>query len=360
MFSAAMMRETTMLWKRPRYNQDVYAWDLLEKGERNAFLGLVAEKKRGAYLALDELTKHVIIAGATGGGKTVAGQIIVEEALLRGVSVVAVDPTGQWTGFLHAMTDTQTRRLYTRFDLPLSAPRQFPTMMAPLTAENLPRIEECFTPGTIRVLLAGTVDTPTFDALLSRFIDQFFHASLPESKELRLLLVFDEIHRVLPRYGGTGAGFVALERAVREFRKWGIGVILISQVLEDFIGAIRGNIGTQIQMRTAYDEDLSKLETKYGKEITLSVVRAEVGTGMLQNAAYNVGNPFFIRFRPPLHSFEGLEKKELDEYLSLAAQLERWARTIHEPRTIPLAQRALAKGEFAIVKSYLEETERKR
>jgi len=40
-----------------------------------------------------------------------------------------------------------------------------------------------------------------------------------------------------------------VERACREFRKWGMGVMLISQVLNDFVGEIKANINTEVQTK---------------------------------------------------------------------------------------------------------------
>jgi len=35
---------------------------------------------------------------------------------------------------------------------------------------------------------------------------------------LRLIIIFDEVHRLLPKFGGTGEGFIQIERGAREFR----------------------------------------------------------------------------------------------------------------------------------------------
>jgi len=45
-----------------------------------------------------------------------------------------------------------------------------------------------------------------------------------------------------------------------------------------------------------------------------SLVRAEVGVAMFQNAEYNRGRPYFINFRPILHNTRRLPDEELDKY----------------------------------------------
>lgn len=54
---------------------------------------------------LNTLTKHAAVLGTTGSGKTVLCKVLVEECLLRGIPVVAVDPKGD-IGSL-AVTDKQ-------------------------------------------------------------------------------------------------------------------------------------------------------------------------------------------------------------------------------------------------------------
>lgn len=126
----------------------------------------------------------------------------------------------------------------------------------------------------------------------------------------------------MPKFGGSGEGFVQIERACREFRKWGVGLVLISQVLSDFVGSIKANIGTEIQMRTRDEGDLERIKTKYGEDILKSIVKASVGVGMLENAEYNKGRAYFIGFRPLLHSISRLSDEELASYNKYNEQIE--------------------------------------
>src|SRR3989442_2652967 len=55
---------------------------------------LVGHKIDGTVLTIDpaSLTKHSVVFGATGSGKTVLCKAIIEEAASRGVPVLAIDP----------------------------------------------------------------------------------------------------------------------------------------------------------------------------------------------------------------------------------------------------------------------------
>jgi hypothetical protein len=150
-----------------------------------------------------------------------------------------------------------------------------------------------------------------------------------ESRKLKALIVFDEVHRLLPKYArqtgislGGGEGYLAVERACREFRKWGLGLVMISQVLLDFRGAIRAVIATESQMRTKYEGDIERIKTKYGWEYSTAIPKLEVGIGMIQNPEYNDGKPWFIRFRPLLHDSFRLTEEELNIYEDYMKEIE--------------------------------------
>jgi len=66
---------------------------------------------------LNKLQMHTIIAGATGGGKTVAAQDIVEDVLSHNKGVIIFDPTAQWTGFLRKCEDDTMLKRYKYFDM---------------------------------------------------------------------------------------------------------------------------------------------------------------------------------------------------------------------------------------------------
>ena len=101
-----------------------------------------------------------------------------------------------------------------------------------------------------------------------------------------------------------------MEEEVREFRKWGIGLLMISQVLTDFKGAIRGNIGTEIQMHTRYEGDIKRVRERHGAAVSKLISRLPTGLGLLECADYNKGSPYFLEFRPLLHSPYKLTENE--------------------------------------------------
>ena len=181
-------------------------------------------------------------------------------------------------------------------------------------ARQIIDITKYMTPGEITVFTMNRLDTSDIDFFVANTVKQVFRANLDESQELKLLIVYDEVHRLLQKYGGSGDGFIQIERAAREFRKWGVGLVLISQVLSDFIGTIKANIGTDIQLRPRDENDLERIKIKYGEDMMRSIVKASVGEGMFENVSYNKGKPYFVSFRPLYHSIERLSDDILSKY----------------------------------------------
>ncbi len=409
--------------RKRRYLEKIDFTKLPTPGGRSGFIGKIAETHVGAFVELDRLTMHTLIAGATGSGKTVAAQVLIEEALKKGISVVVFDPTAQWTGFLRAQRNKEMIAQYKDFNMSPSEAQAFKGNIHVVKNPNDEiDVKKLLKPGEITVFVlnklkqtsepveaeaakapAGTgtkealpeqIDfvlehlkteaktTPArpsaeggaapsqIELFVANTVNRVFESNLDESKQLRMILVYDEVHRLLPKFGGSGLGFNQIERGVREFRKWGIGLVLVSQVLSDFVGEIKANIGTEMQMRTKYEDDLERIRQKYGDETLKSVVRSGVGVGMVQNSEYNRGAPYFVNFRPLLHNVTRLSDAELGDYETYNEKIQRFEKDAEALKArkidvfdveleLDLARDKLKKGAFNIVDIYMESIEQK-
>jgi len=348
---------------KKRYFHEIVSWDLPKKTERSIYLGKIAEAKllqeTEAYLPIDELCKHMIIAGSTGGGKTITAQIIAEEALAKNISTLVVDPTAQWTGIIKPLSEESIKKRYELFGMKKDSIRGYPARILTLdSGAEINNIGSLLKPGEITILNSISLAEKDIDAIAVNIVEGIFRKVPAETQELNTLIFFEEIHRILPKYGGTGKGLIALERAVREFRKWGIGIILISQVLDDFAGEIRANIGTEMQLRTSYEFDLNKIRLKYGDAIAKAVVREETGTAMMHNSNYNIGQPFFILIRPPYHDVHKLPESDLKKYALLSEKIEKLEKqglSEQDMLNIKMARKELEKLNFAVAELHLSE-----
>jgi len=301
--------------KKKRYVSKIDFKLLPKPGPRSAYIGMIAETNKKAYFDLEQLTTHTMVAGSTGGGKTVSAEVLVEEALEKGVAVIVFDPTAQWSGFLRKNTVSKMFALYPKFNMKKTDAKAFNgNVKQILNAREIIDIKKFIKPGEINIFTINKLDPEDADVLVSNTIREVFHSNLPESPELKLLIIFDEVHRLLPKFGGSGQGFIQIERAAREFRKWGVGLMLISQVLSDFLGETKANINTEIQMRTRDQGDLDRIKNKYGGYMLQSLLKSSTGTGMMENAGFNNGNPYFVAFKPLLHEHARLSDQELDNY----------------------------------------------
>lgn len=352
--------------KKKKYKSELDFSQLPQPGKRSVKIGKIAETDKNTYFDLDQLTMHTLIAGSTGGGKTVSAEVLVEEALMKDAACIVFDPTAQWTGFLRKCTEKKMLDFYPKFGMKKSDAKAFNgNVKQILNAREIIDIKKYIKPGEITCFAINRLDPEDIDILVANTIREVFHANLPESKELQLLVIFDEVHRLLPKFGGSGEGFIQVERAAREFRKWGVGLFLISQVLTDFVGETKANINTEIQMRTRDQGDLNRIKTKYGGYMLQSLLKASTGTGMIENANYNRGNPYFVSFRPLLHEHARLSDEELENYNKYNEiiddleyqidQLEKEGVDVFDMRLeLKMALDKVKSGSFNMVNIYLE------
>ncbi|MFH1521437.1 MAG: DUF87 domain-containing protein, partial [archaeon] len=354
-------------FQKKRFKSKVELNKLPQASSHSGFVGMVAETGIRTFVDMNKLQMHTLIAGATGGGKTIAAQSIIEEALIKNKSVIIFDPTAQWTGYLRKCEDAKMLKRYGYFGMKTSGARAFDgtiqTIHDPYEIIDIKKYMN--RPGEITIFNISHLSPKEMDIVVASTIEQIFKTEPEENQELKTLIVYDEVHRLLPKFGGSGQGFVQLERGAREFRKWGIGLFLISQVLSDFIGEIKANIGTEVQMGTRYEGDLDRISMKYGEDVLKSVVREPIGTGMVVNAEYNSGRPYFVSFRPILHSTKRLSNEELtkyEKYFMEIEDLEYQASQLKElgvdvmdlELEIKLSKAKIKSGQFQMADMYLE------
>ncbi|MFH1642064.1 MAG: carboxypeptidase regulatory-like domain-containing protein [Nanoarchaeota archaeon] len=352
--------------EKQRYKSKVDVKNLPAAGDRSAYVGHIAESKTKAYMDLDKFQIHTLIAGTSGSGKSVVAQDLVEEALLKKVAVIVFDPSAQWSGFLRKNEDKEIIKMYPEFGMSKKDARAFPgNIRRVLDGREIIDFKKYMNPGEITVFVTDRLDMQSTELFVANTVREVFHSNLPESPELKYLIVYDGIHTLLPKFGGSGKVFVQIERAAREFRKWGVGLILISQVLSDFPKEVLANINTELQLRTRDEGDLNRIKEEYGDAMLKSVVKATVGASMIENSAYNKGQPYFVAFRPPMHSLKRLSEEELENYTkfnTIIEDLDWQLEQLKEEKLdvfdleleLKLAKSKINSGSFNMVSIYLD------
>ncbi|RLJ00211.1 MAG: hypothetical protein DRP06_02305, partial [Candidatus Aenigmatarchaeota archaeon] len=360
-----------VIWKKEREKEERYLYPLdYRKVPREGFkIGKFAGTDNYCYYDPKDLTTHLISAGATGAGKSVSASVIAEEALDKNIPIIVFDPTAQWTGFVKACKDTNLTRKYKEFGMSDFDIKSYPGLIYDVEKPDFElKIKEFINPGEMTIFCLNKLKSGEYDQAVDHIIKSIFGETWEETSDLRLLLVFDEVHRLLEKYGGTG-GYVALEKAAREFRKWGIGIIMCSQVLADFKSAISGNVLTEIQLNTKSLVDIEKVKTKYGEQYSQRITRMGVGAGLMQYPKYNNGKPFFVEFRPTKHNPHKITKAELDLYKTNIEKLkliEAKIKGLKERKIyaedyeldFKLAMKKLKTGNFRMVEIYITSLEK--
>ena len=354
------------VWKKSKMRYIFPNYDLLPGDtERNFWIGQVAETKRKAFYDPKDLTTHMLVAGSTGSGKSVCASVFVEEALLHNIPVVIFDPTAQWTGFVKACNDPNLIKYYGQFGYKPEDARPFKGLLYKVEGPDVViDFKKYMNPGEVTVFNLQGLKAGDYDVAVKNIIDTMFKVRWEESPDLKLVVVFDEVHRLLEKYGGTG-GYKALEKACREFRKWGLGLVMASQVSADFKEAVAGNILTEVQLNTKSMEDISKIATKYGTEFSQRVTRQGIGVAMMQNPKYNNGKPWFVQVRPTLHSPHKISEEDLKLYTDYSAELSKVEAQMEAAKKkgkdisdieleLKLASGKLKEGHFKMAEIYID------
>jgi hypothetical protein len=331
----------------------------------NSFwIGKVAETNRKAWFNPTDLTTHTIMAGSTGAGKSVGASVFVEEALERKIPVIVFDPTAQWTGFVKSLKDERLITKYSGFGMNTRNAKAYKGLIYEVTDPHMRvDLKKYMVPGEVTVFTMNKLRAGEYDVAVQNIVDSIFAEPWEESTSLKMIIVFDEVHRLLEKYGGKG-GYVYLEKACREFRKWGIGLIMVSQVLADFKEVIAGNVLTDIQFNTKSIVDINKAKSKYGEVYAERISRQGVGVGMIQNPRYNEGKPYFIEFRPTWHNPHKISDEEMETYKKFESQLDVIGKIIEQKKAanedvfdvdleFKLANDKLKRGQFRMAQIYI-------
>lgn len=256
-------------------------------------------------MVLNELN-HCYLSGATGSGKSYLGRVLIEEAAARkDLNILVLDPRNQAAGLLVPEDRESILALYPDFRLQRDHARGFGfTYRAP--GQNIgtplpPRLDQLGV-GRHIVSFRGLDDKRRCE-LFADILDGVFdkHAD-SESTTPRLLIVIEEAHRFTKKRVADDAKSAgaraenALDRTVREGRKFGCCVIILSQTIRDFAydsASIRQNTNTKIFMHN------SDREVEYASDFIgdgRQIIHLPPATAFIYNAAWGSAK---IKVRPP-------------------------------------------------------------
>jgi DNA helicase HerA-like ATPase len=225
-----------------------------------------------AVLDMDQLCKHLIIVGGGATGKTTAAKAIAAGCTSKGVQTIVFDPSGAWSG----LCKQEARVSY-------DTPKQ----------DVFGRGKD----GNLSVYILKNLLQKDYNEFIQNALTEIDISGRDMSDRLETLIVFDDAYRLSPSFGGNGT--LLLERGLREYRKYGIGVVLITHAFYRLGEVVLGNVDTEMWFNTGLEEDLAILSQKCGASFTEQVPQLGVGDCLVSCAEYNYGQPWFVSISAP-------------------------------------------------------------
>jgi len=262
------------------------------------------------------------ISGITGSGKSFTGRVIIEEVIqYEDVSVLVIDPGNQSAGILIPEDREDIIAKYPQFGLKKDSAKGFEfNYYAPgfSSGPRLPANLEELAKGRSIVSLKNLDDKQRCENFADIAKAVFKVYSTQESEKPKLLLVIEEAHRFTKKRVVEDAkkageqSEIALDRLMREGRKFGITVNVTSQSIKDFardFASIRQNTTTKIFMHNSDREiDYAADFIGDGRLIT----RLKPGSGIFYNPSWGSVE---LKVRPPYSKVWDYSEQETTKIL---------------------------------------------
>jgi len=250
---------------------------------------------------------HTYLSGTTGSGKSYMGRIIVEKAArYKDLNILILDPANQSAGLLVPEDRESIISLYPDFGMKPESARGFDfKYYAPALSigKQLPRDLSLLGNGRTILSFKGLNDRHRCKLFCDVLGAVFEDYSIEESATLRLLIVVEEAQRFTKKRVSEDAKAAgeqaenALDRIVREGRKYGCYVNIQSQSIKDFArdsASIRQNTNTKIFLHN------SDREVDYAADFIgngRQIIQLKPATAIVYNSIWGAVT---VKVRPPL------------------------------------------------------------
>ncbi|MGC8662483.1 MAG: ATP-binding protein [Candidatus Micrarchaeia archaeon] len=179
------------------------------------------------------LNQHIFVSGATGSGKSYfLKSLVIKNTLLSDSKIIIIDITGEYENISNSLF-ASNENLQT-FILGDNGSKVIYYNLSSLTCEDK-KIKKA-------------------SALLSEIVEIMRRRGI--NKNSKILLVFDEAWKLLAKNA-------LLETLIREGRKYGFGIVIASQMLEDVEAKILSNFASIFIFRTQNKASIDLLAKNY-------------------------------------------------------------------------------------------------
>lgn len=266
---------------------------------------------------------HTYLSGTTGSGKSFLGRVIVEEAAqYEGLNILILDPANQSAGLLVPEDRESVLCLYPDFNMKPSSARGFDFRYycpAFSFGKQMPSDLSALGNGRSIISFKGLDDEKRCELFCNILNAVFEDYSREESTTLRLLIVVEEAQRFTKKRVTEDAASAgqqaenALDRIVREGRKYGCYVNIQSQSIKDFSrdsASIRQNTNTKIFLHN------SDREVDYAADFIgdgRQIIRLQPATAIIYNSLWGAVT---VKVRPPLSKVWDFSPEDMQRLLT--------------------------------------------
>lgn len=252
-YAATGINQVSRLMAIPRINGPS-VFNTEEDYYKGMFIGYSLGHSLPCFISFDLLMNpHIFIAGMTGSGKTyLMRNIMLRLSVILGYSVLLIDFTGEYKEFVEASGHVQIEHT----SLEESALEKDGAILY----VNLRGRSEEEKVSIARSILDGFVMYMRTRPILAK----------------RTFLILDEAWKLL-------SNSESLAIVIREGRKYGAGLIMASQLVEDIELSVLGNVATLFMFRVQNKQSLDNIARNYnlGEELIESVQNLDVGSCLL-------------------------------------------------------------------------------
>ncbi|MEM0316975.1 MAG: DUF87 domain-containing protein [Candidatus Nezhaarchaeales archaeon] len=201
---------------------------------------------------------RIFIVGKPGSGKSYTAGVFIEELLKKGIPLLVIDVHGEYSS-LKVMGDVISEEFgvypksYAENIMEFGDPKVNPGVDLPLNALEAAKPEDLIVPGQCTIInLRGLLKEEQV-SLVSSILEKVFQAVI-EGRLRPFYCVLDEAHRFAGRERTKATDVI--RRFAQEGRKFGAGLIVITQRPQLLDTTVRGLVGTWIIHRLSDPNDM--------------------------------------------------------------------------------------------------------
>lgn len=227
------------------------------------------------------LLKHLAILGQTGFGKTYTAMVLLEQMLDEGMTAVVIDPHGDFV-WLAQVPEYQDKVVVVDRDIS--------------DDENI-KLDDFYNDGKVTILNMLSIDDKlSREWIVNDVVSMLFNAA--KHKEIReTLLVIDECHNFIPQRGNNECKDMCI-RAIAEGRKFGMGMVLLTQRPAKLDKDALSQCANQIIHHVTNYNDINAITNSLegvGKADKKNLQQLDVGEVLIMGV--NLKTPLYVQIR---------------------------------------------------------------